>query len=188
MMSSVKLTAILTPPEPTARDGNALRAARREEAAEIVAALERELGTAITMVECTLDQAPSHGLIVVFDEAIRDYASLGPRTILINAKRSSVPELLEQLQLCAAIEAQSYFQWRSRKGVERGYGLLGRRDIAARIDARFGKAAGYPPETENYGMLASDRCRDLPSLLATYLKVYVGRLAPDDPTGTLTTV
>ena len=36
----------------------------------------------------------------------------------------------------------------------------------------MGVAVGAPFRTEHYGLIASERCADLPSLLAAYLAAY----------------
>lgn len=46
---------------------------------------------------------------------------------------------------------------------------MGRKDVAARMSARI---ASGPYTSAHYGMIASDTARDLPGLIAKYLKSY----------------
>jgi hypothetical protein len=76
---------------------------------------------------------------------------------------------VEQHGFVATVEKQRYFEWRARREAERGYGLVGKKDVAARIPARI---VSGPYTSARYGMIASDTARDLPSLIAEYLKAH----------------
>lgn len=135
------------------------------------AELEPVLDAHIATSEAGLDEAPADGFIVTFGRGMSTIHQVAARTVCLGVGRGDVPHLLEDQQLCAAFDAYIYFTWRWQRGRDRAYGMFGRRDVAKRIGARFGKAAGYPRETEHYGMLASDD-PDLPTLIARYLVAY----------------
>lgn len=168
-MFNMKVSAVVSP---RLNDGlNDSEAAPRafDLVDEFVSALASELGISIDVIEGTLRDAPGDGLVVVFGSAgMADYPEVSSRAILINADRSRIPGCLEERGLVAAIEKHRYFQWKRNRKDERGFGLFGRKDVAARLGAEVGKVFS----TERYGAISCDRYSSLPALLAAYLRAY----------------
>lgn len=137
-------------------------------------AIGDELGIEVTIVEGSVDDVPATGYLLTFDLVLATDAQRARRIILVEADRSNIMKQVETYQLAAAIEKQRYFLWRTDRAAERGDGLVGRRDVAARMGARV---ATGPYTSAHYGLLASDSAADLPGLLAAYLSAYA-EIAP----------
>lgn len=142
---------------------------------QFATALGLALGSEVTVVEGTLDDAPPEGLLVTFgDLDLTTHPALGPRMVMVNADRSNMRRLSEDLGLAAAIEKHLYFMWRTAPHEDRGYGVYGRKEIAAAIGAEV--LTMFP--SEHYGMLSSEQHSTLIGLLVAYLDAYV-RVRPD---------
>jgi hypothetical protein len=109
--------------------------------------------TEVAVIEGTIDDAPD-GYVLAF--RLPSYVDVtdGSRIIAIGIDRSAIMEQVEAQRLAGAVEFHRYFEWEARPGQERGQGLVGRKDLAERLNARA---------------LASDAVSDLPSLIAAYL-------------------
>ena len=95
--------------------------------------------------------------------------ALARRIVAFNEDRSGIVQRIEQAGFAAAVEKHRYFQWYSQPDRDRGDGLIGRRDVAARMPARI---ASGPFTGAHYGAIASETARDLPGLIAAYLEAY----------------
>ncbi len=135
----------------------------------LATALGEALGIEVPIFEGTLADAPAEGYLLVFELRHHDDPRLGPRIIAFEEDRSTIMETAEAFRLAAAIEKHRYFQWSRRRAEERGYGLVGRKDVAERMGARL---VGGPYTSAHYGLLASDAADDLIGLLAGYLRAY----------------
>src|SRR5262245_21107368 len=132
--------------------------------------MRHALAIEVPVVEVPLAGAPADGYLLVFHRAPWAVTpELARRIIAFDEDRASVMEDVEQYGFAGAVEKHRYFQWRAQRDKERGYGLVGRKDVAARMPARL---AGGPYTSANYAILASDTARDLPGLIAEYLRAY----------------
>jgi hypothetical protein len=136
---------------------------------ELAQALGATLGIDVPVVEGTLADAPAGGYLLVFGDDADADARLSPRIVAFDADRSTIMTTVERHSLAGAIEKHRYFQWYTRRGDDRGAGVIGRKDIAAAMQAR---TLGGPYTSEHYAMIASDTATDLVTLLAEYLTAY----------------
>lgn len=173
----MKITAIVKPFEPSPKFPTDAGSRQIHEVDKFVAALARETGKTVPIIEGDFVDAPADGFIIAFATGLdRAYLlsqpRLGPRTILINVDRSEETRCLDQYQLCAAVEQHQYFLWRTHRHSEDccedcSDGLFGRKDIAQRMGATFCEWG-----SEHYGRVYSECYRDLPALLGAYLSAY----------------
>ncbi len=94
--------------------------------------------------------------------------AVAARTVLLAANAWEIDEQLEQLQLCGAIERQSFFAWQQQKPGSRGaYWLHGRRSGVRRmtVPTRVSKMH----QTARYCAFGGDLFLGLPNLLVRYL-------------------
>jgi hypothetical protein len=162
--------AIVIPPHETA--GNASTTSVREavSADELAEAMRAALAIDVPVIETPLTSPLPDGYLLVFHTVPWTIGpELARRIISIDEDRSSIMKNLEQHGFAGAIEKYRYFQWCTKRDDERGYGLVGRKDVATRMPAQI---AGGPYTSASYGIIASDTARDLPGLIAEYLKAY----------------
>jgi hypothetical protein len=133
-----------------------------------VDACSAALGTPISIAET----APADGYVISFDEpGVEISADLAHRLVYINAERWDTLQLLEQLEVVAAVDKHSYLQWVSGpRSTAPGRGVIGRKDVATRMGASLQRGPFKP--TEHYESLISGRSQDLPSTLAEYLLAF----------------
>ncbi len=136
---------------------------------ELAKAVGDALAIEVPIVEGMLADAPATGYVIVFELRADAPVQQGPRIVAFDADRSSIMKRVESHNLAAAVEKQRYFQWRTRREQERGYGLVGRKDVVARMPAEITTG---PYTSARYGLISSDAARDLPTLLASYLTTY----------------
>lgn len=166
----MRLTAITCPWQPEADHPDAISPREIDAVDEFSAALGKAAGVSVDVIEGSLADAPPDGFIIAFSaEGLAEHPTLGPRVVLVNADRASVLEQLEQHSLVAAVEKHRYFLWRRQRAQERGRGLFGRKDVAARIGATFDQS---PFVSARYAYLASEGATNLPELMAQYLSAY----------------
>lgn len=158
----MKIVAIV-PPFDRPETETMISPRRFDEVDRFADAVGHAAGCSIPVIEGSLADAPADAFVLLFGDD--DLGANGPRVIAINADRSSVLDELEQHQLAGAVEKQRYFRWRTAPANEKGGGLFGRKAIAEVLEARLEK----PFQTEAYGLFASSRYPDLPSLVAGYL-------------------
>lgn len=136
---------------------------------EFAEALGQAAQTHIIVTEGAVCDAPADTYLVLFEPPPDGLVqSIGPRVILINADRSSVPGCLERDHLAGAVEKNRYFSWITNRSDDRGNGLFARKGVSSRIGATL----TTPFRTEHYGLIANSPYKDLPSLIAAYLKEY----------------
>jgi hypothetical protein len=173
----VKVTAIV----PAFRPVATLKTATAPRAMHGVDMLARAVGHAlcieVPIVEGTLADAPPDGYLLVFELRYDDDPRLGPRIVAFNQDRSTIMKNVETFNLAAAVEKQIYFQWRMDPQKHRGYGLIGRKDIAERIQADVATTGPY--QSARYAALESDTADDLVELLVAYLRAYSQVVALD---------
>jgi hypothetical protein len=158
----VKVAIVLSPLEP---------ARELVSADELAEAMRVALSIDVPVVAAPLTSAPADGYLLAFHVPSTIDPELARRVIAFDEDRSSIMKRLEQYGFAGAVEKHRYFQWRTQRDDERGYGLVGRKDVAARMPARI---AGGPYTSASYGIIASDTARDLPGLIAEYLRAYDG--------------
>lgn len=134
---------------------------------EFARALGMELGISLPVIEGQIADAPADAYVVAYGPPVAELPLPASSIIYVNANRTSVRRNLEQYSLAAAIESNRYFEWQHRRGEERGAGVFGRKDVASAIGAELEVG---PFTTDRYGLLKDLRVRDLPSLLASYLR------------------
>ena len=163
--------AIIIPPRETVGhpwpQTSAREAGRADELAE---AMRGALAIDVPVIETPLTSPLPDGYLLVFHTVPWTIGpELARRIIAIDEDRSSIMKNVEQHGFAGAIEKYRYFMWSAQRDKERGDGLVGKKTIAARMSARV---LGGPYTSANYGMLASDTARDLPGLIAEYLRAY----------------
>jgi hypothetical protein len=159
----MKITAVVPKWEPrteytTARDFHAVDRFAR--------AVGDASGTEVGVIEGTIDDAPV-GYILAFELPGSVDTAHGPRIIAIGVDRSTIMKRVEDQHLAGAVEFYRYFMWTAQPEKERGEGLVGRKDLAERLNAQIRSG---PYTSANYSWLASDAATDLPSLIAAYLR------------------
>jgi hypothetical protein len=165
----MKITIVVPVYEPAAHLATAVSARQQFQVDVLAEAFRGALTTEVTIVEGGLGDAPATGYLLAFQVPSTVDPQLARRIVAFNEDRSSIMKRVELLGLVGAVEKQRYFEWCTRRHDERGYGLVGRTDVAARMSARI---ATGPYTSAHYGMIASDTALDLPGLVATYLTAY----------------
>lgn len=167
----MKISIIIPRCKPAANLATAVAARRLFQVDELAKAIRDTLsmGALPPIVEGTIIEAPASGYLLAFQVPSTVDSQFAHRIIALDEDRSNVMRRLESHEFAAAVEKQRYFEWRTHRDLERGYGLIGKKDIAARMSARI---VSGPYTSARYGMIASDTARDLPGLIIEYLKVY----------------
>lgn len=165
----MKVTILVPPYEPAGDAATTDSARQLSRADELAEAIRRALSIDVPVVDGPLAAAPATGYLLAFRVPSTVSPELARRIIAFDEDRSSVMKRLELHGFAGAVEKQRYFEWCTHRDGERGYGLVGRRDVAARMSARV---ASGPYTSARYGMIASDTAHDLPGLIAEYLKAY----------------
>lgn len=119
----------------------------------------------MSIIEGDYADAPSEGLLIVYDAENDVPPGLGPRIVLVGVHGLPLKRL-ETYRFAALIERRRYHRWRDERDRETGAGLYARKDVAARIGATISDPYSV---TEHYAPIAHPRCRDLPELLGLYL-------------------
>lgn len=101
---------------------------------------------------------------VSLEEVPRDQWS---RTILFDADRSLLTNVVPEAGLLGAIEKHRYFRWRTQRHAESGTGFYGRFDFGKRIPGANVLFFGHP----SYGMISVPDCTNLVCVVAKYLAV-----------------
>lgn len=162
--------SILVPAyEPVANLATTTSARQLFRADELAEAIRGALAIDVPVIEGGLANAPATGYLLAFQVPSTVDPQLARRIVAFDEDRASLMKRLELHGFAGAVEKQRYFEWRTRPDAERGYGLVGKKDVAARMSARI---ASGPYTSARYGMIASDNARDLPGLVAEYLKAY----------------
>jgi hypothetical protein len=165
----VKVT-LLVPPFETAGAAVATDSARQLAHADALAeAIRGALSIDVPIVDGPLAAAPATGYLLAFRVPATVDPELARRIIAFDEDRATVMKRVEQHGFAGAVEKQRYFEWTTHPDDDRGYGLVGRKDVAARMPARITTG---PYTSPRYGLLASDTARDLPGLIAEYLRAY----------------
>lgn len=136
---------------------------------ELAAAVGAALAIDVPIIEGGLADAPAEGYLLVFDTLGLADARDGARIIAVDVDRSTIMKRVEAQGFAAAVEKHRLFQWSAQRDKERGDGVVGRKDVAAKIGATF---ASGPYTSASYAWLSSPAATDLPGLLAAYLKAY----------------
>lgn len=88
------------------------------------------------------------------------------RTILMRGPRApAILEVLERHRLAGGIENLRYRSWETKPDSESGYGVVGLRQVVARI---AGECAAEPFASEHYCVYRSSKASSLPQALAEY--------------------
>jgi hypothetical protein len=140
--------------------------ARADELAE---AMRSALEIDVPVIEGPLSSAPADAYLLAFQVPSTIDPALARRIIAFDEGRSYIMQRLEEHGFAGAVEMHRYFQWCTQRDSERGYGLVGKKDVVARMSARVPEG---PYTSANYGVIASDTARNLPELIAEYLKAY----------------
>jgi hypothetical protein len=147
------------------------------EADDFATAVAGVVGAPVPVIEGSLADAPSDGYVLAFGvpaAAFAEHRELCRRVVLVNASGATVLDSLERFGLVAAIEQRRYYNWLRSRARESGYGLIGRRELAAALD---GKGNGSYA-SEHYDSLESTRYPDLIALLRGYLSAYAADPPP----------
>ena len=162
--------AIVVPPYELVGNASTTTSARENDAAdELAEAMRRALAIDVPVIEGPLSGAPAEGYLLAFRVPWVIDPALARRIIAFDEDRSSIMKRVEQHGFAGAVEMHRYFQWRTQRDRERGYGLIGKKEIAARMSAL--RSSG-PYTSAHYDIVASDTARNLPELIAEYLKAY----------------
>lgn len=165
----MKLAIVVPPYEPGGDVSTSASARQLARADELAEAMRSALAIDVPVVEGPLASAPADGYLLAFRVPSTVDPEVARRIIAFDEDRSSVMKRIEQHGFAGAVEKQRYFEWCTRRDAERGYGLVGRKDVVARIPAQI---ATGPYTSARYGIIASDTARDLPGLIAEYLRAY----------------
>jgi len=125
----------------------------------------------------TLRPAPTEQdageIIMTVPEQLPAVLALGEcqstRTIAFNVPRSQAPELVRDLALAAVIDTVQYRNWLRSDGRSHRARIYGLSEIASRMAANTIPAPG----TQDYVLLDHSACRDLPSLIAAYVRELI---------------
>ncbi len=165
----MKVSILVPAFEPIADLPTVVSARQFSEVDELAQAMQGALSIEVPIVEGSLREAPASGYVFAFDVPSTVDPQLAQRIIAFEEDRSDIMKRAERHGFVAAVEKYRYFQWRTHPDADRGYGLVGKRDVAARMQARI---ISGPYTSARYCMIASDTARDLPGLIAEYLKAY----------------
>jgi hypothetical protein len=165
----VKVFIVVPPYESAGPAATSGPAHETEGAGELAEAMRGALAIDVPVLVAPLTSAPTDGYLLAFRVPRSIDPSVARRIIAFDEDRSSVMKNVEQYGFAGAVEKHRYFQWRHQRDRERGYGLIGKKDVAARMSAHL---AGPPFTSPDYGIISSDTARDLPGLIAEYLKAY----------------
>jgi hypothetical protein len=165
----VKLTILVPAGVPTPELATAATPRRFYRVDEFARAIGDALAIDVPIVEGKLADAPSDGYLLAFDLPITVDARDGTRIVAFGVDRATIMKRVEAQTLAAAVEKHRYFEWCTRRADERGDGLVGRKDVAARMHARI---LTGPYTSPHYAAIASSAAGDLPILLAAYLTAY----------------
>jgi hypothetical protein len=136
---------------------------------QLAEAMRGALGIEVPILEGSLADAPATGYLLAFTVPSTVDPALARRIVAFDEDRSGIVQRIEHAGFAAAVEKHRYFQWYSQPDRDRGSGLIGRKDVAARMPARI---ANGPFTGAHYGAIASETARDLPGLIAAYLAAY----------------
>jgi hypothetical protein len=172
--------AIVVPPYNVVGNASTTTSARENAGAdELAEAMRVALGIDVPVVEAPLTSAPTEGYLLVFHTVPWVVEpELARRIIAFDEGRAYIMKDVEQYGFAGAVEMHRYFQWRTQRDRERGYGLIGRKDVAARMSESppssldFPRPALGPYTSAHYDIIASDTARNLPELIVEYLKAY----------------
>ena len=142
---------------------------------QLAEAMRGALGVEVPVFEGSLADAPATGYLLAFAVPSTVDPALARRIVAFDQDRSGIVQRIERAGFAAAVEKHRYFQWHSQPDTDRGSGLIGRRDIAARMPARI---VDGPFTGAHYGAIASETARDLPALIAAYLEAYDAVIRP----------
>jgi hypothetical protein len=163
----MKITAFV---RPGIYDRPTVRTPREFDAVDEFADALREAGADVRVVE-ERQNVPMDGFVLLFDEqSLNKLNSLGPRLILVNADRSTLMVKAESNKLACAVEKHRYFMWRAQRSEERGDGVVGRREVLAKLPGASAEQGPY--SSANYSWMTSDAYPDLPRLMVAYLSEY----------------
>jgi hypothetical protein len=165
----MKVSILVPAYEPVAHLATTVSARQMFQVDELAQAIQCALSIEIPIFQGTLADAPASGYLLAFQVPSTIDPQLAHRIVAFDEDRSSLMRRVEQHGFVAAVEKQRYFEWRTRRDAERGYGLVGKKDVAAGMPARI---VSGPYTSARYGMIASDTARDLPGLIAEYLKAH----------------
>lgn len=166
----MKVAVVVPPYEAIASPWPTTPAREMTRADELAEAMANALAIDVPVLEVPLASAPADAYLLAFH--------FGPwvvtpevarRVIALDEGRAYVMKHVEQFGFAGAVEKHRYFQWRTQRDTERGYGLIGRKEVVARMSAHL---PGLPYTSANYGVIESDTARDLPGLIAEYLRAY----------------
>lgn len=165
----MKVSILVPSYEPVPHLPTVVSARQFSQVDELARAMQGALSIEVPIFEGGLRDAPESGYVFAFDVPSAVDPQLAQRIIAFEEDRSDVMKRAERHGFVAAVEKHRYFQWRTHPNADRGYGLVGKREVAARMQARI---ISGPYTSARYCMIASDTARDLPGLLAEYLKAY----------------
>jgi hypothetical protein len=167
----MKVSIVISKPAPISGADPATAGSMRDlfHTTELAQALSGALSIEVRVVDGGLEAAPPDGYLLVFQVPATIDPESAHRIVALDEDRSSLMKRVESHGFVAAVEKQRYFEWCSRREAERGYGIVGKKDIAARMSGRI---ASGPYTSARYGMIASSTARDLPGLIAEYLQAY----------------
>lgn len=165
----MKVSILVPAYEPVADMVTAVSLRRFSQVDELAQAMQGALSIEVPIFEGRLTEAPASGYVLAFRVPSTVDPQLAQRIIAFDEGRSNIMKRAERHGFVAAVEKQRYFQWCTHPGTDRGYGLVGKRGVAARMQARI---LSGPYTSARYCAIASDTARDLPGLVAEYLRAY----------------
>jgi hypothetical protein len=140
---------------------------------EFAEALGRHSRFDVRVIEDELHTVEDDAFVLLdtdfLDVEVAECQSAVRRTILVNCERfPACVERLDELGHAGAIPRGRYSHWQHRRAKEGGGGLFGLRAVADRMGAA--SLGGYI--SPRYRDVNSERCRDLPELVAAYIETF----------------
>jgi hypothetical protein len=150
---------------------------------EFASELARHASVSVAIIEAPLDSAPPNGMLLLYGGGhLHQWTAQGgptehqrrllARTILLDADRSDVLEMLEEFGFAGAIEKYRYFRWLTQRDEESGHQLFGLKSVARSMGAICSEVFA----SERYCSFDDSRVPDLPSLVVGYLREFVKTL------------
>lgn len=135
---------------------------------DLVETVGRILGITIPIV----DEIPADGYVIVTRHPESELGSeVARRVVWVGADRNGLMGWMEQHGFAAAVANYRFLMWLNRgSGSEPSWGIVGRKDLAATMDATVLDRPFIP--TDRYGLFDGERYPDLPSWIAAYLVAH----------------
>jgi hypothetical protein len=151
---------------------------------DFVACISSKTGDTVRIVETNLSECSPEGFIVAWlgssltlslaDFPLTARARLCRRLVWVDAGRTDIKRDLEEFQPACAVLDVRYFEWKTQRDCESGYGLHARRDVAVKqMQLERAQFATGIFDTTHYVYTGNPKAYgSLPELLVGYLGAY----------------